>query len=74
MYARDHAPPHFHAIYGDEEAVIDIHTGEIIRGRLSRRAMRLVQDWTELHQQELLHNFEESQKPNPVFKMIEPLR
>jgi hypothetical protein len=23
MYYRDHAPPHFHAIYGDYEATID---------------------------------------------------
>ena len=27
IYYRDHAPPHFHAVYGEHEATIDIHTG-----------------------------------------------
>ena len=27
MYYRDHAPPHFHAIYGDDEALVDIGSG-----------------------------------------------
>lgn len=25
MYYKDHAPPHFHAIYGEYEIVVDIH-------------------------------------------------
>lgn len=41
MYFRDHAPPHFHAIYGEDEATIDIRTLEITRGRLPRRALGL---------------------------------
>lgn len=28
MYYSDHAPPHFHAIYGEHEAAVDIHTAE----------------------------------------------
>ncbi len=24
MYAKDHVPPHFHAMYGNDEAMIDI--------------------------------------------------
>ena len=34
MYAKEHYPPHFHAIYGDDEAMIDIKTVEIIKGSL----------------------------------------
>src|SRR5208283_614651 len=30
MYYRDHAPPHFHAIYGDDEAIIDIASGAVL--------------------------------------------
>src|SRR6476661_6598087 len=37
MYFSDHAPPHFHAVYAGEEAVIMIATGEILRGRLPDR-------------------------------------
>jgi len=29
MYARDHLPPHFHAAYNDEEAMISIETGNV---------------------------------------------
>jgi hypothetical protein len=34
MYFSDHAPPHFHAVYAGDEAVIVIETGEILRGAL----------------------------------------
>ena len=27
MYYRDHAPPHFHATYGDYDITVDIETG-----------------------------------------------
>ena len=73
MYADDHAPPHFHARYGEYEALIGIDDGEIIRGAMSKCALRLIQEWTELHRQELLNNFKESQKDMPEFKKINPL-
>jgi hypothetical protein len=44
MYYRDHAPPHFHAVYGEQEALIDIETLDVLEGRLSRRALELVLD------------------------------
>jgi len=37
MYFGDHPPPHFHALYAEFEAVIDIRTFEIIRGELPLR-------------------------------------
>lgn len=39
MYWADHAPPHFHAQYGAEEAVIEIKTLRMTRGSLPRRAL-----------------------------------
>ena len=74
MYAKDHLPPHFHAIYGEEEAMVDIKTGEIMKGHLGRRALRLVQEWAELHPKELLENWKETQNTTPDFKQIEPLK
>jgi Domain of unknown function (DUF4160) len=38
----DHAPPHFHARYGGNEALNIIATGEVYAGSLPRRALRLV--------------------------------
>jgi hypothetical protein len=39
MDYNDHSPPHFHAKYGDDQAVIRIDTGEVIEGNLSARAL-----------------------------------
>ena len=38
----DHLPPHFHAEYGDDEALININTLVIYRGALPARALRLL--------------------------------
>jgi hypothetical protein len=73
MFAKDHNPPHFHAKYGDYMGIIDIQKGELIEGELPRRALRLVQDWAELHKDELLLNWETAQSDNPEFRRIEPL-
>ena len=70
---KDHLPPHFHAKYGEYWAKIDIETGDMIQGNLPRRALRLVQDWTELHRNELFINFTEAQNDDPVITPIEPL-
>ncbi len=53
MYYRDHAPPHFHAIYGDEEALFVIATGAVYAGSLPRRARVMVEDWLAAHRDEL---------------------
>ena len=45
MFFNDHVPPHFHAYYGGDEATINIETGEIIDGKLPRRALRMVRTW-----------------------------
>lgn len=57
MYYDDHPPPHFHATYGEHEAKLEIETLEIIEGKLPRRALGLVPDWAELHQQESRDNW-----------------
>ena len=48
MYYNDHSPPHFHAEYGENEAVYEIATIEVMRGALPRRAHALVVEWTSL--------------------------
>lgn len=44
MYFTDHAPPHFHAIYAQYEAEVEISSGRILKGHLPRRALSLVTD------------------------------
>lgn len=53
MYFNDHAPPHFHARYGNDRAVICIDPPAVLNGRLPARAHGMVMEWTRLHQQEL---------------------
>jgi len=73
MYPKDHLPPHLHAKYGEYWAEMSILTGEVIVGQLPKRAIRLIEDWIELHKSELLENWNESLNENPNFKKIEPL-
>jgi hypothetical protein len=72
MFYRDHNPPHFHAVYSDYEALIDIQKNEIISGTLPPRVLGLVVEWTALHQQELMDNWERSKNNEELLK-IEPL-
>ena len=53
MYYGDHAPAHFHARYGDEEAVVAIESLAVTRGHLSPRANGLVVERASQHQPEL---------------------
>ncbi len=73
MYYDDHAPPHFHAIYSGEEALIDIKNASILTGKLSPRVLGLVVEWTILHQDELLENWNLGEKMKS-FQKIEPLK
>lgn len=73
MYWKDHAPPHFHAIYSGEEALVRIDDGKFIEGRLPRTARKLVLEWREQHVDELLANWELAQQPMTLHP-IEPLR
>ena len=72
MYYRDHAPPHFHAIYGGDEAIFDLSEMMIRRGRLPKRAERLVAEWAGLHREELLQDWDRAQA-GETLEPIEPL-
>lgn len=72
MYYNDHWPPHFHAEYGEREAVYQIETIEVLRGALPRRAHALVVEWTTLHRGELMENWERAREGLSL-KSIEPL-
>jgi hypothetical protein len=56
MFFNDHAPPHFHARYGEFEATIDISTLQVIQRELPSRALKLVQEWAIIHIEDLQEN------------------
>ncbi len=57
-----HHRAHFHAYYQGDEAVVTIDDAELLAGALPRKQLRLVQAWTELHQQELQNDWDLLQK------------
>jgi hypothetical protein len=72
MYYRDHAPPHFHAIYGEYDAEVEIATGQVIQGELPRRATTLVSEWAQVHRDELKENWDLARAAQPL-NPIQPL-
>lgn len=73
MFFDEHAPPHFHAQYGEFKASFRIDTLEVLDGQLPRRACNLVLDWAELHRQELLQNWEQCRNHQQPDR-LEPLK
>ena len=53
IFPRDHPPAHFHAVYGEHQITVDIESG-VVHGDFPKRALRLVLEWLDLHQDELL--------------------
>ena len=73
MFHREHQPPHFHAFYAEFKAQISIKDGNIIEGKLPPKAKTLVKEWTKLHQEELLQEWNLAQQHKSLF-WIEPLQ
>lgn len=72
IFYADHTPPHFHATYAGEKAVVDIKTLSLIEGKIAARALGLVIEWASIHQKELLMAFEQASRLEPPTK-IAPL-
>ena len=64
----EHNPPHIHAVYGEYIGAIDIQTGELIEGDLPARALKLVQEWLQIHKNDVLAIWNTQE-----FKKIPPL-
>lgn len=57
MYHDEHPPPHVHVEYQGHEALVSIASGEVFEGRLPSKAAKLVRDWCQDHQAELMANW-----------------
>jgi hypothetical protein len=66
MYYNDHMPPHFHAEYGEFEAIYEIETLDVTRGELPRRAHALVMEWASLHRKELKDDWDRARSEKPL--------
>jgi hypothetical protein len=68
MYFNEHNPPHFHARYNEHRATFDIRTLNKLEGSVPARVRGLVEEWAELHQQELLQIWDTQE-----FHKVDPL-
>ena len=68
MYFDEHDPPHFHVRYNEHRAAVSIRELNIIAGSLPAKVRGLVQEWAEIHRDELLHIWNTSE-----FCKIDPL-
>ena len=71
MYWGDHPLPHFHALYGQYEVLVEIETG-VVRGEFPKRALRAVLDWLDINQTALMEDWALAQQRKPL-KPIAPL-
>ncbi len=68
MYFDEHNPPHFHVRYNDYRASFEISTLNVIAGSVPAKVRGLVEEWAELHREELLHIWNSGE-----FQKVEPL-
>ena len=66
MYYDEHPPPHFHARYGSDKAVLTIEPTALLVGQLSPRTLGLVTEWARLHRDELMINWELARQQQPL--------
>gem|GEM_PF-2828063 len=59
-------------IKGDYAAKVTIQTGELIAGRLPKRVLAMVQEWSEINKSDLLDNWHRCLRHEPLL-MLDPL-
>ncbi len=69
LFFGDHPPPHFHAVYGEHNAIFSIETLDMIEGDLTARARKLVVEWATLCQSDLDQMWKTQE-----FKKLPPLQ
>jgi len=73
IFYREHQPSHFHAVYGEHEALITIDNLAILHGHLPPRALGLVIEWATIYQEELKKIWQQAMEHKKLNK-IEPLK
>ena len=72
IYFDDHPPSHFHAEYGEYEAIFSIEDGQMLDGELPKTAKKLIKKWYKLQKERILKVWEQIQN-DEVFEKVPPL-
>jgi hypothetical protein len=70
---RQHKSPHIHVKFQEEEAIFRIPDGNLLAGNLPSAKMKLVSAWIEIHQDELMADWELAVSGQHPYK-IDPLK
>lgn len=70
MYCGEQEPSHFHARYGEHEALIAIETLDYVEGWLPKRAYALVLEWAAQHRPELRASWELTRRGAPAEPIV----
>ncbi len=62
MYYDDRHRPHFHAYYGEFAALFSIDPPALYEGVMPRRQQNIILGWAEVHQEELIENWERARR------------
>jgi hypothetical protein len=66
MRWREHGVAHIHVRYGEYRASISITPFERLAGQLPARALKLVEEWVELHRDELEADWRLATRQKPL--------
>jgi len=72
VFHADHEPPHIHVQYGEYEAIVEIKTGNVLKGKLPRRLSGMVKKWLELRRSEVMKAWEDARAHRMPHK-VKPL-
>jgi hypothetical protein len=70
MYSNDNPPPHFHALFAEHHAVIDLGDLTISRGRLPGAKLRAVLAWAKPRRALLLKAWSLTQAHQPAERIV----
>jgi hypothetical protein len=70
---KQHNLPHIHVRYGELEGVYKISDGNLLEGFLPANKEKLVKAWIEIHNEELMANWQLAVSGNKIFS-IDPLK
>jgi len=76
MYFKDnkqHKKPHIHVRVQEDEVIVVVPSGEILEGSIPNSKMKLLQAWIEIHQDELVADWNLAVSGEQPYK-IDPLR
>ncbi len=69
LFAKEHPPPHFHAVFAEYRAQIDIRSLHVLRGSLPPAKLAVVISWAETRREALLSAWNAAlakQKPEKI--------